>query len=53
MAKSNSGSKGNSGTGTKGGRGPSSHLGSGGNWPSTVPGVPSGGNRGNAPAKGK
>jgi len=41
----NSGSKGS-------GRGPSSHSGPGGNWPSTTGGV-SGGNRGNAPSKGK
>ena len=42
-----------SGSGSKGGgRGPSSHPGTGGNWPSTT-GKPSGGGRGNAPAKGK
>lgn len=35
-----------------GGRGTSSHTGSGGNWPSTT-GNPSGGSRGNGPAKGK
>ena len=29
-------------------RGPSTHPGPGGNWPSTNPGKPSGGNRGNA-----
>lgn len=38
---------------SKGGtRGPSSHSGQGGNWPSTT-GSPSGGGRGNAPTKGK
>jgi len=42
MAKSSGGSK--------GGRGSSSHPGSGGNWPSTT-GNPSGGGRGNAPSK--
>ncbi len=49
MAKSGSakggGSKGSS-------RGPSSHPGPGGNWPSTT-GNQSGGGRGNAPSKGK
>lgn len=44
MTKSNSGSN--------GGRGSSSHPGNGGNWPSTT-GKPSGGGRGNGPAKGK
>lgn len=37
-------------SGTKGGRGPSSHTGSGGNWPSST-GKPSGGGRGNASPK--
>ena len=54
MTTSNSGSKGRSNTGSKGGgRGPSSHPGPGGNWPSTVPRGVSGRGRGNAPAKGK
>lgn len=48
MAKSSSGSTGGKG----GGRPPSSHPGPGGNWPSTNPGRPSGGNRGVGP-KGK
>jgi hypothetical protein len=43
MAKSSS---------NNGGRGPSSHPGPGGNWPSTT-GNPSGGGRGHGPAKGK
>lgn len=43
-----SGAKGNGGSGS--GRGPSSHPGPGGNWPSTTGNV-SGGGRGNAPAK--
>ncbi|QUN04792.1 hypothetical protein KDN34_11080 [Shewanella yunxiaonensis] len=47
MANSNS----NSGA-KSGGRGPSSHPGNGGNWPSTT-GKVSGDGRGNAPAKGK
>lgn len=34
----------------KGSRGPSSHPGPGGNWPSTTGGK-SGGNRGSAPSK--
>lgn len=34
----------------KSGRGPSSHPGNGGNWPSTT-GNKSGGGRGNAPSK--
>lgn len=51
MAKG--GSKGSSGkSGGKSGRGPSSHPGPGGNWPSTT-GNQSGCGRGNAPAKGK
>ena len=37
---------------TKGGRSSSSHPNRGGNWPSTT-GNPSGGGRGNGPAKGK
>jgi len=36
--------------GKNGGRGPSSHPGPGGNWPSTT-GNKSGGSRGNAPTK--
>ncbi|KAB0813937.1 hypothetical protein FZI41_04455 [Cronobacter sakazakii] len=43
---------GNSGTTKTGGRGPSSHPGQGGNWPSTT-GNPSGRDRGNAPPKRK
>ncbi|MFS6537781.1 hypothetical protein V6D52_10840 [Idiomarina loihiensis] len=42
MAKSN---------GKSGGRGPSTHPGPGGNWPSQNPGKVSGGNRGNAKGK--
>lgn len=44
------GSKGGSSGGTKGGGGgrPSNGF-PGGNWPSTKTGIPSGGNRGNAP----
>ncbi len=38
--------------GKAGGRGPSTHSGPGGNWPSTT-GKPSGGGRGVAPPKGK
>lgn len=44
-------SKSNNSTNNGGNRGPSSHPGPGGNWPSTTPN-PSGGSRGNAP-KGK
>lgn len=39
------------GKGNSGGRGKSSHPGPGGNWPSTKPSKPSGGNRGNAKGK--
>ena len=42
--------KSSSGTLTSSSRGPSSHPGQGGNWPSTT-GKPSGGGRGNAPSK--
>lgn len=52
MTKSNSGSNGNAGGKSSNGRGPSSHPGPGGNWPSTTPGA-SGGGRGNAVPKGK
>ena len=45
MAKGSGGSK-------SGGRGTSNHPGPGGNWPSTT-GNPSGGDRGNAPSRGK
>lgn len=38
---------------SKGGRGPSSHPGPGGNWPSKNPGMPSGNGRGVAPPKSK
>jgi len=51
MAKSNNGQTGNSGA-KSGGRGPSSHPGPGGNWPSTTGGK-SGGGRGVGPSKGK
>lgn len=53
MAKGNGGAGGKAGGGSKDGskaggvRGP----GNAGGWPSTKPGVPSGGNRSNAPAK--
>ena len=43
--------KGGGGSGTKGSGQPTRGYGPPGGWPSTVPGVPSGGNRGNAPAK--
>ena len=43
-------SQNSSSTSTAGSRGPSSHPGPGGNWPSTT-GKPSGGDRGNAPSK--
>jgi hypothetical protein len=47
MAKSS-----NKGSNRNSGRGPSSHPGPGGNWPSTTRNV-SGKGRGNAPPKGK
>lgn len=50
MTQSNSQS--NNSTSKSGNRGPSSHKGPGGNWPSTTPNK-SGGNRGQAPAKTK
>lgn len=51
MAKSSSGGKSGGGK-SAGGRGPSSHPGPGGNWPSTT-GNKSGRDRGNGPSKGK
>jgi hypothetical protein len=52
MAKGNSGTSGNAGGRNGSGRGPSSHPGPGGNWPSTTQGK-SGHGRGNAQPKGK
>lgn len=51
MAKSSGGAGKAGGGNSGGGRGPSSHPGPGGNWPSTT-GKVSGGGRGNAPSKG-
>ena len=51
MAKGNNGQSGNGGA-KSGGRGPSTHPGPGGNWPSTTGGK-SGGSRGNAVPKSK
>lgn len=53
MAKGNGGSAGKAGGGSKGGStaGGARGQGNAGGWPSTKAGVPSGGNRSNAPAK--
>ena len=50
MAKGNGGSAGKAGAGSKGGSTAGGARGPAG-WPSTKPGMPSGGNRSNAPAK--
>ncbi|MDB2386492.1 hypothetical protein N9W21_04025 [Shewanella sp.] len=52
MTKSKSKSTSNGTSSNSGNRGPSSHKGTGGNWPSTT-GNKSGGNRGHAPTKTK